>query len=132
MQEGYLLDVHGQSKFPDQLIRGTRNGTTVKHLIEKEGKVYAGENGLFGLMEIKGYSILPKHNGYEEVYIGGYMLKQYGSHQPNGIDAVQLEIGRNYRNTAEKRDQIAKDVALSLVKRMTVLGYLKKPLPKPN
>jgi len=28
-KEGYLLDVHGQSKFPDQLIRGTRNGMTL-------------------------------------------------------------------------------------------------------
>jgi len=121
---GYLLDVHGQAKFPNHLIRGTRNGETVRELIKREGEIYAGEQGLFGLLEVKGYQIMPKHNGFEEIFRGGFMVQRYGSHNEEGIDAVQIEIGRKYRNTSNKRKSISQAIAQSLVKRFEKLGYI--------
>lgn len=33
-------------------------------------------------------------------YLGGYIVRTYGSHQGNGIDAIQLEFGSDLRKKA--------------------------------
>lgn len=124
-QRGYLLDVHGQSRFPDKIMRGTRNGQTIMQLRAREGdQVYTGAAGLFGKLQAVGYPVMPAAGERELFYIGGYMLKTYGSHQPNGIDAVQIEIGRDFRVDQSRRSLLIKDVAAALVSRMRDIEIL--------
>jgi N-formylglutamate amidohydrolase len=121
----YLLDIHGQSKFPNHLIRGTRNGLSLSQLRQREGEgAYRSDKGLFGLLKAKGYLVLPRDGTQETVYKGGYMLKTYGSQHEWGVDAVQIEIGRSLRNDSSEREIIAKDIAEALVQRLKAIEIL--------
>jgi len=122
---GYLLDVHGQSKFPDKIIRGTRNGLTIKELRKRMGDdEYKLKNSLFGQLSAKEYPVMPKGSDEEKFYIGGYMLKKYGSQNASGIDAVQIEIGREFRVDETKKNKLIKDLAQSLVYRLENLQLI--------
>lgn len=120
-KKGYLLDIHGQNKFPDSLIRGTFNGLTVTKLRQREGdNVYQKEQGLFGRLAGLGYQVMPEFLQKERVYRGGYMVKNYGSHKSDGIDAIQLEIGKHYRKDLSVRKKLILDIAGTLQQRMSV------------
>jgi N-formylglutamate amidohydrolase len=104
---GLLIDVHGQKKDPTVLMRGTRNGHSVERLLERAGvAAVTGPNGMFGQLEAHGFKIYPANDvppgGTSENggYSGGYTVGTYGSHDPNGIDAVQMEFGSRYRQNA--------------------------------
>ncbi|HWB00898.1 MAG TPA: N-formylglutamate amidohydrolase [Pirellulales bacterium] len=116
---GLLLDVHGQSTYPDQLIRGTNNGLTTSMLVERRGaEAYIGRGSLLGLMQQAGYDVLPPIDTTEAEptrYSGGHIVKTYGSHQAGGIDAIQFEFGRKYRVPASEAEKSAKDLAKAIV-----------------
>ncbi len=121
-KQGYLLDIHGQNKFPDNLIRGTFNGLTVTKLRQREGdNVYQKEQGLFGQLAGLGYKVTPEFPQKERFYRGGFMVKNYGSHRPDGINAIQLEIGKHYRKDPSVRKKLIADIAATLQQRMSVL-----------
>lgn len=121
-EQGYLLDLHGQSKYPGYLIRGTQNGLTVYQLRRQEGNnVYQRGLGLFGQLESIGYQVMPLYPQPETVYRGGYMVETYGSHNSDGIDAVQFEIGKYYRKGLIVRRKLILDLAGVLSKRMNVI-----------
>jgi len=101
---GLLIDVHGQSKGPEVVMRGTINGRAVERLVRRAGeKAVTGPNGIYGQLEANGFKIFPANDvplgGRNEdgSFIGGYTLFVYGSHNRDGIDAVQLEFGSQYR-----------------------------------
>ncbi len=120
--QGYLLDIHGQNKRPNYLIRGTYNGLTIKNLREKEGgDVYQKKLGLFGRLSGLGYQVMPQYPQRETIYRGGYVVKTYGSHRPDGIDAIQLEIGKYYRKDVSVRKQLIFDLANVLSTRMNAI-----------
>jgi N-formylglutamate amidohydrolase len=118
---GLLLDVHGEAKDPDVLMRGTSNGDTVTRLVRRGGtEAITGPNGLFGQFETQGFKVFPSNRsstwrGSENGgYNGGYTVHTYGSHNPEGIDAVQLEFGMQYRRD-DALDKTAAQAARAIV-----------------
>lgn len=116
-QYGFMLDVHGQSKYDYEILRGTRNKETIEGLIQRFGKdVSEEENGFFTVLREKTYHIHPRRHKRERYYYGGFTLKQYGSHLPNGIDAMQVEIGRAIRKDKDRREKMAADIAEAITR----------------
>lgn len=55
-----LIDIHGQAKRPEAIIRGTRNGKTVQSLLKRHGDAgLVGPHSVFGGLKAKGYTIEP-------------------------------------------------------------------------
>lgn len=107
-QHGFLLDIHGQGRFSEQIIRGSRNLETLQALIHRYGRdVSEAKGGLYAELRSLGYNIQPPVGAKERYYKGGFTVKTYGSHQGvNGLDALQIEIGRDYRTNSQKRDHL--------------------------
>jgi N-formylglutamate amidohydrolase len=105
-----LFDIHGQSAIPDAFVRGTRNGLTVTKMIKQHGaESLIGPKSIFGVLQSQGYNVFPLNTPLgkppEDVrFQGGFTVFTYGSHTADGIDAIQLEIGRKLRssNTTSK------------------------------
>ncbi len=118
-QGGLLLDIHGQSSKPDEVLRGTSNGKTVKLLVERHGQAaLIGPKSLMGLLAADGYDVLPKvdsDDNEEPKYTGGHIVRTYGSGNPGGIDAIQLEFGRKYRVPLDRAEETAEDLAEAVV-----------------
>ena len=120
--QGLLLDIHGQGAFPDVVFRGTNNGDAVTDMLNTFGdQALIGPNSIFGQLETLGYDIDPENLALnvdpEVTYIGGYSVDIYGSNNPDGIDAIQIEWGRNYRDTTEDPlawEQSGSDLALAI------------------
>ncbi|MFT5117979.1 MAG: N-formylglutamate amidohydrolase [Kiritimatiellia bacterium] len=112
---GFMLDVHGQSLFADEIIRGTRNQKTIQQLISRHGvDVSEAENGFYRQLREMNYDVQPAVGGKERYYYGGYTLQRYGSHHANGIDALQIEIGHKLRVNTDKRLRLIDDIAQAL------------------
>lgn len=110
-----LVDIHGQSDEPDIIFRGTRAGLTTTALLRRFGATaLRGENSILGILEAKGYQIHPPVAAStlkeDHRFAGGYTVFTYGSHQPLGIDAIQLEFGTH----ARKSPRLPHDVADAL------------------
>ena len=101
---GLLIDIHGQAKHPDKVMRGTRDGKSVSALFKLHGEAaIKGDNSLFGLLAKGGYGVLPKLDAEsldESQFEGGYITDHYGSHNKNGVDTIQVEIGSDFRSKA--------------------------------
>lgn len=51
-----LIDLHGQSAMNNKILRGTRNTTTVKNLVENFGAdALMGQNSFLGYLDRHGY-----------------------------------------------------------------------------
>lgn len=126
-----MIDVHGQHKFPGAMVRGTLNGKSVRNLVARGGfDAVIGPKGMFGLLEKEGFDVFPSNrlpptDRHEDGgFNGGFTTMQYGSHRPDGIDAFQFEIGRNYRTPFEV------DRTISRIARAVAAfheAYLKRP-----
>jgi N-formylglutamate amidohydrolase len=102
---GLLLDIHGQGSSSKTLYRGTANGKTVARLKERFGEsAHTGEKSLFGTLDRLGWTVFPPMGDGKEQsgFTGGYIVQTHGSHQPNGLDAVQLEFGADYRSKTQR------------------------------
>jgi len=109
---GLLLDIHGQGSVPDTIFRGTDNGRSVAALQRAFGhEALTGPKSIMGQLALKGYKIIPNGgDGRERRYTGGYTTRIYGSHRGTGIDAIQLEFGRDLR-ARRNLDRTARDLA---------------------
>ncbi len=114
---GLLLDIHGQGQYPQAICRGTNDGRTVERLIERYGwGAITGRDGLLGGLQRRGYTILPDcqdrpnspNNREVPQFRGGYIVRTYSGEW--GIDAVQLEVGVQYRQDGRWR-RLADDLA---------------------
>jgi hypothetical protein len=101
---GLLIDVHGESKGPDVIMRGTLNGRAVERLLRRAGvDAVTGPHGIFGQLETNGFEVFPGNDvppsGHSEDagFTGGYSIFTYGSHNRDGIDALVMEFGIRYR-----------------------------------
>lgn len=99
-----LFDIHGQSAHPDSILRGTHYGTAVARLLARAGApAITGPDSVFGRFAAMGYRIVPLNNTAPtdrveaKGYAGGYTVALYGSKHQQGIDAMQLEFGRDLR-----------------------------------
>ena len=114
---GLLLDLHGQGSSAETVYRGTGHGKTVTRLRERFGELaHTGEESLFGLLKQRGWKVYPDpFDGREQSgFTGGYIVQSHGSHHPEGLDAVQLEFGVDYRKSTT-RDRIADELATAIV-----------------
>jgi N-formylglutamate amidohydrolase len=102
-QGALLLDIHGQSGDPGVVHRGTRNGATVAALIRSHGpEALIGPNSILGVVQNKGYKVFPPNTPLanppeDRRFNGGHTVHIYGSSHSDGIDAIQIEVGRNLR-----------------------------------
>lgn len=116
-QGALLLDIHGQASSADTIFRGTQNGTTVMKLVEQHGAVaLTGEHSLLGYLAAKGIKVSPTNTPpgappETRGFAGGHIVRTYGSHATNGVDAIQLEFGGMFRTDAKKREETAQWLA---------------------
>ena len=116
-QGALLLDIHGQAASSNTIYRGTQNGTTVMKMVEKHGAVaLTGEHSILGYLATKGINVSPTNTPpgsprETSGFSGGYIVRSYGSHMTNGVDAIQLEFGGSFRMDAGKREETAKFLA---------------------
>jgi N-formylglutamate amidohydrolase len=104
-QYGLLIDLHGQGSSAATVYRGTSNGLTVTSLRDRTAD--AGQTSSFSLpgrLKSRGWTVHPDpFDGKEQSgFTGGHIVRTYGSHRPDGIDAIQLELGANYRKAADR------------------------------
>jgi N-formylglutamate amidohydrolase len=109
---GLLLDLHGQATDLDAIYRGTADGKSVKALVDRFGKAaLTGDKSVFGQLAKQGTKVIPANdstNNEDRFFSGGHIIRTYGSHDGNAIDALQLELGgrlrlkRNLDDTSEK------------------------------
>ena len=113
-----LLDIHGQSQDPTTVHRGTRDGTTVKRLIEKHGSAaLAGPNSVFGALQARGDNVFPPNTPPGDLpedrrFNGKHTVITYGSNNRDGVDAIQLEIGIRLREDASFAQRLVEAVRL--------------------
>lgn len=123
---GLLVDIHGQAADPNAIFRGTRNGKTVAHLIDRFGPAArVGPDGLLGRIAAKGYTVVPavgSADAEDRRFGGGHAVGTYGSKDGGGADAIQLEAGATHR-AAKAIDNVAADFAEA------VAGYAAAYLP---
>lgn len=116
---GLLLDLHGQAAKKDTIFRGTANGKTCSLLTERLGEgALMKETGLLGALHAKGYEIFPAPGSSEKEdprYNGGHIVRTYGASGATGIDAVQLELGGDFRKAANI-EKTADDLAEAIAK----------------
>ena len=131
-QGALLLDIHGQAASTNTIYRGTQNGTTVMKMVEKHGAVaLTGEQSILGYLAAKGIKVEPPNTPpgtppETKAFGGGWIVRSYGSHTTNGVDAIQLEFGGAFRTDAAKREETAKFLAEA------IKAYTEKYLtPKP-
>jgi hypothetical protein len=115
---GLLIDVHGQGRKRDTIIRGTANLKTVTHLVSTYGlQSLTGPSGLLGVLADHGAIISPSNvqtGAPEEPSLdGGWTVRHYGSTESGSFDALQLEFGLNYRK--QNRHKTAQDLAVGLL-----------------
>ena len=129
-----LIDVHGQHDMPDVIMRGTHNGDSVKGLLKRGGfDAITGPNGIFGRLEANGFKVFPKNSvptrgKFENAGLnGGYTVSAYGSDTAQGIDAIQMEFGADYRKQPVV-DKSGKDAGRAIAEFYE--AYLKNPAGK--
>lgn len=124
---GLLLDIHGQGEARDSIFRGTLDGRTVTHLLNKDGRAaLTGPESIFGFLAAKGHDVIPAVGSAaleDPRYRGGFISVTYGGGARNTIDAIQLEFGTNLR-AKEGRPKTAEDLADAIVR------FAEKYLPK--
>ncbi len=115
---GLLLDLHGQGgEKRDTVFRGTRNGTTVKHLRDAFGEeAIVGPKSFFSMLDQRGWIVHPKPFNEKEQsgFTGGHIVGTYGTMPGTVINAYQLEFGAEYR-VESRRDQTAAQLADAVV-----------------
>jgi N-formylglutamate amidohydrolase len=112
---GLLIDVHGQTREPAAVFRGTRNGTTVTRLRARAGD--SGPREFTAALEQAGLRMLPPSTSNsplrETAYTGGHIVIAHGTAEEGGLDAVQLEFGGELRRN-EVRPITARETAAGL------------------
>jgi N-formylglutamate amidohydrolase len=109
---GLLIDLHGQGAEADAIFRGTSNGRTVTALTDRFGKAaVTGPKSVFGQLAAQGVRVIPANDSddtEDRRYNGGHIVRTYGSHDGNAVDAIQLELGGKLRAKAKLDDTAGK------------------------
>lgn len=122
-----LVDVHGQSDDPNTTFRGTRAGLTTESLLSRFGpSALQGDKSITGVLATRGYQVHPTTGAdtlrEDSRFAGGYTVFSYGSNRPAGMDAIQLEFGKEHRTNP----RLAQDLTESLLVFMTEYGLIPK------
>ncbi|MFB3896445.1 MAG: hypothetical protein ACE14V_09100 [bacterium] len=119
LQYGYglLVDIHGQSTEPGDLYFGDRDALTIQGLTTRyHHTILNEEKGLVNQLAQKEYEVYPRPGKPTPASVfGGYTVRTYGSHNPDGIDAEQIEIHYRIRSDAGKQEKFTCDFSECLV-----------------
>lgn len=109
-----LIDIHSQGKSKGTIYRGTANLSSLK---DKSLAPFEGPNGFLSSLETCGMKIDPSiaNPGAKEhaSFNGGFITRHFGAGSPGGVDAIQLEVGADFR-TKEQVPKTARSIAKSL------------------
>jgi N-formylglutamate amidohydrolase len=118
-----LLEIHGQSRDPDTIHRGTHDRKSVKRLLERRGAdALSGPASIFGALAAAGYKVFPPvapappDAKEDPEFNGAYTVGRYGSQNRDGVDTISIEIGRDFREKPERRDRFAADLVRAIAK----------------
>lgn len=119
-----LIDIHGQGSDFNTIFRGTQDKITVTSLLAQYGEdALTGPSSIMGILSAKGYTLFPSvldnHTIEHASFNGGFTVGCYGSHNEDGIDAIQLEFGKSFR-LPKNMNHTAQDMASAIA---TFLGY---------
>ncbi len=128
-----LIELSGGFSLPQQVAMYTLQGKSLTRLRQRKPQLFNGNTWLAPLIENRGYEAdppsalpypslecasqvpLPASCRIEAAdNAGEYTLDKYGSHQPAGIDAIQLNVGRALRTT-DSFERTARDLGNVLV-----------------
>jgi N-formylglutamate amidohydrolase len=116
-----LVDIHGQPEEASRIHRGTNNGRSVARLLDWYGDdALVGPTSIFGQLRADGYDVYPPNGPLRDAredprWNGGHTVSTYGSQHPDGLDAVQVEIGRDWRQSdtiTRMADRLANAIAV--------------------
>src|SRR5918995_7458276 len=102
---GLLFDIHGTGgleETPADLYLGTVNGRTVARLLRADPQAMRRRRSLHGLLEAAGYAVVTE----APQLIGGHTVRTYGSHNADGLDAIQIEIVLPLRKIPPQREAL--------------------------
>ena len=109
------------------IARGTRDGKTLRRLEQRKGKEWLhGSPSLGERLRARGYEVVPRpaadgQPGKETLFNGGHIVATYGGMNPNGIDAIQFEFGRQRDNLR----QLGADCGIAIAEFVREGGYLR-------
>ncbi|MCA9779510.1 MAG: N-formylglutamate amidohydrolase, partial [Candidatus Eremiobacteraeota bacterium] len=92
-----LLDIHGQSSEPHDLMIGVREGDTIGNWSKA---ALWGHDGLVERLQKEGFAVVPGRAQDKIRYGGGYIVKTYGA--DGRVEAWQLEHGSSLRFDLER------------------------------
>lgn len=87
-----LLDIHGQSSEPHDLMVGIREGEVIG---EWSRETLWGESGVVEILRGNGFTIVPDRPEQKIRFGGGFIVRTYGADER--VEAWQLEHGSNLR-----------------------------------
>jgi len=122
-----LLDIHGMGTYADNLVVGTRNGTTCDSDVRSGTNVHAPHSGfMWHLRRLLGNMVLPL-TGDKDVqeYSGGHTVKRHGKGR---CDAFQLEFGGDLRGDVMQRRAVATSVAEAITHTLYPMGVFVRTL----
>lgn len=111
---GLLVDLHAQWRRPDVIMRGTRDGQTIRGLLERRGwNGLLGQDGLLGSLAADGVGLFPPagESEGEWTHIGSMTVVKYSG---DGIDGLQLEIGSNLCDSEPDVRKLARQLAVGI------------------
>lgn len=114
---GLFIDLHGQAADASTVFRGTNDGKTVSHLVDRFGRdAVVGPKSVLGVLNSRGHKTFPPLTGDEKEnpkFGGGYIVQTYGSRYGGAVDAIQLELGFDQRSIP-KTQKFADDLAAAV------------------
>ena len=116
---GLLFDIHGTGGIagtPADLYLGTVNGRTVARLLRADPHALGRRRSLRGFFEAAGYAVVAE----APQLVGGHTVRTYGSHNADGLDAIQIEIVLPLRKLPPQRAALIEHLAQAIA-RLVVL-----------
>jgi N-formylglutamate amidohydrolase len=116
---GLLFDIHGTGgleETPADLYLGTVCGQTVERLLRTDPRAMERPRSLRGFLEAADYDVVAE----APALIGGHTVRTYGSHNADGLDAIQIEIVFPLRKRSWQRDALIEHLAQAIA-RLVVL-----------
>ena len=111
---GLLFDIHGTVKIdhdPADVYLGTLNGEAISNLLSLDSLAMSRRRSLPGLLKEMDYAVSAK---IPETLRGDFTLETYGSSNPDGVDAIQIEIESKLRTDDSKRNVFIEDLAYAI------------------
>jgi len=111
---GLLFDIHGNDGVaadPADIYFGTLNGGSIRSLLTRDPQALTRRRTLPGVLRDEGYIVSSRS---PETFPGEFTLETYGSQNPNGVDAIQIEIESKLRLDDARRNAFIEDLAQAM------------------